>query len=561
MKKLSVKKTASEGIAFGTAYLHKEPDLTPSSHRISEEKIEKEAELFGEAKKKVLEELKKLAEKNDIFQAHLMMADDFTLQEGILTKIRTEKMNAQMALSETAQEIAAIFEAMDDEYMRERAADVKDVAKRFMAALKGEKLSDFSDIHTPVILVARDLYPSDTAALDLNYVKGFITEEGGVTSHVSIMAKGAGLPALVGAEGILAAVKEQDKICMDGETGEIVINPDEETEEIFRKKAQEYKERTELYASVSNLSACTIDGREVRICANVGDLEDVKAAAERKADGVGLFRSEFLYMENSHFPTEEEQFEVYKEAAKLCPLELTIRTLDIGGDKGLSYYAFDPEENPFLGWRAIRISLTLKDMFRTQLRAILRASAFGHIRIMFPMIISLEELREAKQLTEECKKELEQEKIPFDREIQMGMMMETPASVLLAEDFAQEADFFSIGTNDLTQYLLAVDRGNKKIASMYNSFHPAVLRAISHVIEAGHKYKIPVGMCGEFASDSKATGILLGMGLDEFSMSSSQIAKIKYKIRNMNYEEEKKKAQTVLGIRTVQETEAFLAEK
>ena len=551
MKKLSVKKTASEGIAFGAAYLYREPDLTPSGHRIAEEDVEKEINFFLEAKKMVLEELEKLAEKNDIFQAHLMMADDFTLQEGVLTKIQTEKTNAQMALSETSQEIAAIFEAMDDEYMRERAADVRDVTKRFMAALKGEKLSDFSDIHTPVILVARDLYPSDTAALDLNYVKGFITEEGGVTSHVSIMAKGAGLPALVGAEGILAAVKEQDRICMDGETGEIVINPDEETEKLFQKKAREYKERTELYACVMEHPACTLDGREVRICANVGNLEDVKAAVQRKADGVGLFRSEFLYMENDHFPTEEEQFEVYKEAARLCPEELTIRTLDIGGDKELSYYAFDPEENPFLGWRAIRISLTLKDMFRTQLRAILRASAFGHIRIMFPMIISLEELWEAKQLTEECKKELEQEKIPFDKEIQMGMMMETPASVLLAEEFAQEADFFSIGTNDLTQYLLAVDRGNKKIASMYDSFHPAVLRAISHIIDAGHKYDIPVGMCGEFASDSKATGILLGMGLDEFSMSSSQTAKIKYKIRNMNYEEEKKNAQAVLGIHTV----------
>ena len=235
MKKLSVKKTASEGIAFGAAYLYREPDLTPSGHRIAEEDVEKEINFFLEAKKMVLEELEKLAKKNDIFQAHLMMADDFTLQEGVLTKIQTEKTNAQMALSETSQEIAAIFEAMDDEYMRERAADVRDVTKRFMAALKGEKLSDFSDIHTPVILVARDLYPSDTAALDLNYVKGFITEEGGVTSHVSIMAKGAGLPALVGAEGILAAVKEQDRICMDGETGEIVINPDEETEKLFQK--------------------------------------------------------------------------------------------------------------------------------------------------------------------------------------------------------------------------------------------------------------------------------------------------------------------------------------
>lgn len=535
MKRLRVEKTASDGIAAGKVYIHRELDLTPSAHPVTEEELDREAECFIQAKKKVLADLEKLAEKNEIFQAHAVMADDFTLQEGVVSKIQAEKCNAQMALDQTVQEIAAIFESMDDEYMRERAADVKDVAKRLMAALKGLELSDFSSIAEPVILVARDLYPSDTATLDLNYVKGFITQEGGVTSHVSIMAKGAGLPALVGAEGILDLVHEDAYICMDAKSGEIVIDPDEEEKAVFREKAEEYRKRKELYETVSQLPACTKDGREVRICANVGNLEDVKAAVERHVDGIGLFRSEFLYMENDHFPTEEEQYEVYKEAAKLCPSELTIRTLDIGGDKSLSYYTFDEEENPFLGWRAIRISLEMKDMFKTQLRAILRASAYGHIRIMFPMIISLEELREAKRLVEECKKELEAEQKAFDPEIELGMMMETPASVLLAEEFAKEADFFSIGTNDLTQYLLAVDRGNKKIAGMYDSFHPAVLRAIAHIIRAGHKCGITVGMCGEFASDERATEILLGMGLDEFSMSSGEASKIKYVIRNMSY--------------------------
>ena len=545
MKKLTVEKTASDGIAEGKVYIHRELNLTPSERTVTEEEMAGEEERFLQAKKQVLADLEKLAEKNEIFQAHAVMADDFTLQEGVVSKIRAEKCNAELALDQTVQEIAAIFESMDDEYMKERAADVKDVAKRLMAALKGEKLSDFSSISEPVILVARDLYPSDTATLDLNYVKGFITQEGGVTSHVSIMAKGAGLPALVGAAGILEMVHEDAYICMDAKTGEIVIDPDEETRNTFGEKAEEYRKRKELYATVSELPACTKDGRKVKICANVGNLEDVKTAVERHVDGIGLFRSEFLYMENDHFPTEEEQFQVYSEAARLCPSELTIRTLDIGGDKSLSYYEFEKEENPFLGWRAIRISLEMKEMFKTQLRAILRASAYGHIRIMFPMIISLEELREAKSLVEECKKELKQEQKAFDDDIELGMMMETPASVLLADEFAREADFFSIGTNDLTQYLLAVDRGNKKISEMYNSFHPAVLRAIAHIIHAGHRSNITVGMCGEFASDERATELLLGMGLDEFSMSSGEASKIKYGIRNMSYADAGEKANNI----------------
>ena len=478
MEKLKVEKTASDGIAEGKVYIHRELNLTPSERTVTEEEMGGEEERFLQAKKQVLSDLEKLAEKNEIFQAHAVMADDFTLQEGVVSKIRAEKWNAEMALHQTVQEIAAIFESMDDEYMKERAADVKDVAKRLLAALKGEKLSDFSSISEPVILVARDLYPSDTATLDLNYVKGFITQEGGVTSHVSIMAKGAGLPALVGAAGILEMVHEDAYICMDAKTGEIVIDPDEDTKAVFAEKAEEYRRRKELYAAVSELPACTKDGRTVKICANVGNLEDVKTAVERHVDGIGLFRSEFLYMENDHFPTEEEQFQVYSEAAKICPSELTIRTLDIGGDKSLSYYEFEKEENPFLGWRAIRISLEMKEMFKTQLRAILRASAFGHIRIMFPMIISLEELREAKSLVEECKRELKQENKAFDDAIELGMMMETPASVLLA---------------------------------------------------------------GEFASDEGATELLLGMGLDEFSMSSGEAAKIKYGIRSMTYAEAQKK--------------------
>lgn len=556
MKKLYAPKTASKGIVIGKVFVKTEVNLEPLPDRINDGQVEAEVNRFLASKEAVKAELTVLAEDNEIFGAHLMMADDFTLEEGVISKIRAEHMNAELALSKTTEEISAIFDMMDDAYMKERAADVKDVGKRFMADLKGTKLGDFSEIHEPVILVAKDLFPSDTAKLNLEYIRAFITQEGGVTSHVSIMAKGIGLPALVGVEGILDAVKDGTFLCMDAASGEIVIEPDEQTLAEYEKKQEEYEAYRKMVEEVSQLPAETTDGRRVTICGNVGNVEDVQAAMGNHVDGIGLFRSEFLYMEGSHFPTEEEQYAVYRKAVEICPQELTIRTLDIGGDKKLPYYEFEPEENPFLGWRAIRISLEMKDMFRDQLRAILRASAYGNIRIMFPMIISVEELREAKELLEVCKKELEAEGIPFDKNIQAGMMIETPASVMLAEELAEEADFFSIGTNDLTQYTLVVDRGNKKISSMYNSFHPAVLRAIARVIRAGHAAGIKVGMCGEFASDAAAAKILLGMGLDEFSMSSGEAANIRYIIRHLNYTEAQETAGAVLKCKTVEEVMA-----
>ncbi len=558
MKRLYAPKTASRGIVIGKVYVKQEVNLKPREDVISEELAQAEVDRFLKAKEEVKAELAGLAEDNEIFAAHLMMADDFTLEEGVVSKIRAEYLNAELAVSRTVEEIQAIFDMMDDAYMKERAADVKDVGKRFMASLKGVRMGDFSDIREPVILVARDLFPSDTAKLNLEYIKGFITQEGGVTSHVSIMAKGIGLPALVGVEGILEAVENGTVLCMDAAAGEILVEPDQETLAEYEKKQKAYEEYRAMLEQVSRLPAQTTDGRRVSICGNVGNVEDVKQAVCHHVDGIGLFRSEFLYMESSHFPTEEEQLEVYRSAARLCPEELTIRTLDIGGDKALPYYQFEEEENPFLGWRAIRISLDMRDMFKTQLRAILRASTEGRIRIMFPMMISLEELREARAVLEECKSELTREGLPFDPDIQAGMMIETPASVLMAEELAREADFFSIGTNDLTQYLLAVDRGNKKISSMYNSFHPAVLRAISRVIEAGHRAGIKVGMCGEFASDEKASALLLGMGLDEFSMSSGEAANIRYTIRGLSYAKAKEQAEQVLACGTVEEVMKIL---
>lgn len=523
MEIIQVEKTASRGIAVAPVYQYQEPDLTPDSQGICEKQVPEEIEKFENTKNAVIDELQGLAEKNEIFAAHREIAGDFMLHESVISKIQSELKNAQAALHEAVEEIAAIFAGMDDTYMKERAADVRDIGKRMMAGLKGRKLPDLGAMDCEAIVVARDLYPSDTVKMKPEFVKGILTEEGGVTSHVSIMAKSMNIPILVGVKGILAEARDGLLVCMDAEKGEIVIEPDEHTKEQYIARKKAYEEEREILVQLRSQEPVTKSGKRVFLCANVGSLEDIRHAVEMKIDGVGLFRSEFLYMENNHFPTEEEQFEVYREAAKLCPQELTIRTLDIGGDKELSYFVFEKEENPFLGWRAIRICLEMKEMFKEQLRAILRASAFGHVRIMFPMIISLSELREAKALVEECKQELRAEGKEFDETIEVGMMMETPASVLLAEEFAKEADFFSIGTNDLTQYLLAVDRGNKKIADKYDFMHPAVLKAIRHIIEAGHKEQIKVGMCGEMAGNTETIPLLLEMGLDEFSMSAGSI--------------------------------------
>lgn len=553
MKAIQVERTASRGIVIGKAFLAEKPCHKTVFKTINEQDIPAEIKRYEEAVACAETELSELAKTNTIFGAHLEMAKDIALYEGVTTKIRDMKYCAEEALEATAAEFIMIFESMDDEYMRERAADVKDVRFRLMCNLQGVKANPYEGIKEEVILVAQDLTPSDTVLLDLKYILGFITQEGGITSHVSILAKGLGLPALVGVERILSEVKQGDLLIMDAGEGKIYIDPDEETLVNYLELQLQQRQRQDELKKLNGLPAVTKDGKEVSLCINVGGVKDIKKALEVRTDGVGLFRTEFLYMDNTHFPTEEEQFAVYKEAAELCPKELTIRTLDIGGDKELSYYKFDHEDNPFLGWRAIRISLDLKDMFKTQLRAILRASAFGHIRIMFPMIISLEELRSAKKLVEECKQELDLQNITYDWGIETGMMIETPASVLLIDDFAAEADFFSIGTNDLTQYLLAVDRGNKKISGLYNSFHPAVLRSIQKVIEAGHQNHIKVGMCGEFASDERAALLLLGMGLDEFSMSSSEVLNVKHMIRQAAYEEAQHLAKRACECRTIEE--------
>ena len=550
MEKIRVERIASKGITAGNKRQEvmqvQEPDLY-----IPEDPA-KEIAIHDAAVKKVAGKLEKQAQDNAIFGGHLELVKDIALQQGVMDKIQNGQ-NVQQALVQTVDEYRVIFEMMDDEYMRERAADIVDVRDQLLRAIKGIEELSFTDLEKQTILVAKDLTPSDTATINFERVCGFITEEGGVTSHVSIIARNHAVPAFVGVSGIMDKVRDQEEVILDAVDGYIILEPDEQTKAVYLQKIKDYDALQTAMEQEAGQAAVTTDGHSVQVCANVGNLQDVEQAVTKGIDGIGLFRSEFLYMENTHFPTEEEQFEAYKKAAEQVGKDVIIRTLDIGGDKELSYYAWDPEENPFLGWRAIRICLTKKDLFKTQLRALLRASAYGTIRIMYPMIISLEELREANALLEECKEELRQEKISFDENIQTGMMMETPASVFLAQDFAKEVEFFSIGTNDLTQYVLAVDRGNTKIAALYDSFHPAVIRAIAAIITAGHQAGIPVGMCGEFASDENAIRLLLGLGLDEFSVNAGSVALVKHRIRNSSLSECQKLAKTVLEKTTTKE--------
>ncbi len=548
MKKLQVSKVFSRGIAVGPVFCVKEVETKIATYQVNtKEEKDKEIDRFEKAKEKVLSDLFVVAADNPIFQGHVAIVSDFMLTDQVKQKIEANQ-NAEAAVSGAITELKQMFEAMDDEYMRGRAADMVDVGDQLIAALQNRSNDKFASLNQRSVIVARDLYPSDTARIDLDKVAGFITEEGGVTSHVSIMAKSLGIPALVGVVGILDAVEGVDKIVFDAETGEIYLDPDDSFVDEYVAKQKQQAEQNAKWLEAADKPAKTLDGHEVKIYANVGNISDVEKAVAQKCTGVGLFRSEFLYMENDHFPTEEEQFNAYKQAVETLGGEMIIRTLDIGGDKALTYYTFEAEENPFLGFRAIRMCLAMPEILITQFKALLRAAKFGTIKIMLPMLISLDEAKQARELLEKAKDELQKEGKEFAEQVELGMMIETPAAVMLADDFAKEMDFFSIGTNDLTQYVLAVDRGNKKINQLYNSFDPAVLRAISTVIDAGHRAGIEVGMCGEFASDSLATKLLLGLGLDEFSMASSETPRIKQMVRELNYEECAKRARDIIKL-------------
>ncbi|OOE54954.1 phosphoenolpyruvate-protein phosphotransferase PtsI [Salinivibrio kushneri] len=566
---------ASPGIAFGKALLLQEEDVVINKDKIAASQIDKEIQRVLDAReqsKTQLEAIKDKAretfgeEKEAIFEGHIMLLEDEELEEEIVSFIKSNLATADHAIYSVIEEQAVTLESLDDDYLKERAADIRDIGSRFVKNALGINMVSLSAINEEVILVANDLTPSETAQVDLNYVLGFITDIGGRTSHSSIMARSLELPAIVGTNDATSKVKNGDMLVLDAINNQIVINPsDQELSKFKAIRDQHIAEKAEL-AKLKDLPAITLDGHQVEVCGNVGTVKDCDGVNRNGGEGVGLYRTEFLFMDRDSLPTEEEQYQAYKAVAKAIDGHpVIIRTMDIGGDKDLPYMNLPEEMNPFLGWRAVRISLDRREILRDQLRAILRASAHGKIRVMFPMIISVEEIRELKEAIETYKAELRQEGHDFDADLEIGVMVETPAAAAIAHHLAKEVEFFSIGTNDLTQYTLAVDRGNELISHLYNPLSPAVLTVIKQVIDASHAEGKWTGMCGELAGDEKATLLLMGMGLDEFSMSAISIPRIKKIIRNANFADVKAMADKALTLPTAAEIEAyvekFIAEK
>ena len=553
----------SPGIAFGKALLLKEDEIIIDRKKISADQVDQEVERFlaGRAKASAqLEIIKTKAgetfgeEKEAIFEGHIMLLEDEELEQEIIALIKDEHATADAAAYSVIETQATALEELDDEYLKERAADVRDIGKRLLRNILGMTIVDLGSIQDEVILVATDLTPSETAQLNLNKVLGFITDLGGRTSHTSIMARSLELPAIVGTSDVTKQVHNGDYLILDAVNNQIYVNPTPEVIEELKAVHNQYVTEKNDLAKLKDLPAITLDGHQVEVCANIGTVRDVAGAERNGAEGVGLYRTEFLFMDRDSLPTEEEQFQAYKAVAEAVGSQAVIvRTMDIGGDKDLPYMNLPKEENPFLGWRAIRICMDRKEILHAQLRAILRASSFGKLRIMFPMIISIEEVRELKQELELLKAQLRDEGKAFDESIEVGVMVETPAAAAIAHHMAKEVDFFSIGTNDLTQYTLAVDRGNELISHLYNPMSPAVLTLIKQVIDASHAEGKWTGMCGELAGDERATLLLLGMGLDEFSMSAISIPRIKKIIRNTNFEDVKALADEALAQPTVQE--------
>lgn len=557
---------ASDGVAIGKVYLFEKTEIILNEENIHESDVEKELNSLNSAIEEYSNELKNRETTTDaedeVRNAHIELVSDPSLIEMASDKIKNSLQNAELALHSTIQEMASVFEMLDDEYLRERAADYRDIGENIMYKLKGIAPKTLSSLDDDYIIVAEELTPTDTSTMDKDHVLGLVMELGGKTSHSSIIAQTLGIPAVVGMKDIRSNLKNDDFIILDALEGVVIVNPDEKTIADYEAKFASIKANKELAEKYKFEKPVTLDGRSVEVVSNIGGIEDLKLALEDGAEGVGLFRTEFLYMEGNDFPTEEYQFSVYKEAAELLEGKpLIIRTLDIGGDKGLDYFEFPKEENPFLGWRALRIGFDRKDILRTQLRAILRASAFGDVKILLPMIISVQEIQTVQEYIEEFKSELRDEGHDFNENIEVGIMIETPASVFVAEDLIQNCDFFSIGTNDLTQYILAVDRGNEKISHLYDYFNPAVLRAIKQVIDASHKYGKWTGMCGSMASDVQATYLLLGMGLDEFSSVSSKVGLIKSVINNAKLSEAEKFAEKVLSLSQIDDIRVLLKEK
>ena len=556
---------ASGGLAIGNLYLFSREEVVVDDRKIREEEADDEFKKVKDSINAYIDQLSNNegaseAQKN-IAAAHTELLSDPYFTDTIESKIKNELKNSELALDETIKEMVEIMSQIDDDYLRERASDYKDIGLQVMYKLKKITPKDLAHLDKNSIVISKELTPSDTSNMDKEAVVGFATNLGGKTSHTSIIAQTLDMPALVGMGDISTKIKGGEKAILDGNEGLLIVNPSQEEIDNYTALIKEQKEKKERLKLIKDKEAVTKDGKKIEVSANIGNLEDLKIAIENGCDGVGLFRTEFLYMQSSEFPSEEKQFEVYKEATQMLgDKPLIIRTLDIGGDKGLDYFDFPKEENPFLGYRAIRLCLDKKDMFKDQLRALVRASAFGNLKIMIPFVVNINELKEARNMIEEIKKELDQEGIAYNKDLDVGIMVETSASIIMADKFIKYADFFSIGTNDLTQYTLAVDRGNENIADLYSNYNPAVLRAIKHVIDISHEAGKWTGMCGAFASDTEATKLLLGLGLDEFSGSSAKIAEIKDTIINSDQNKESEFAAKAIDCESTEEVESLVKE-
>lgn len=546
MSKLIKGIAASDGVAIAKAYLLVEPDLTfDKNEKVTD--VEGEVAKFNSAIEASKVELTKIrnnaevqlgADKAAIFDAHLLVLDDPELIQPIQDKIKNENANAATALTDVKTQFVTIFESMDNEYMKERAADIRDVSKRVLSHILGVELPNPSMIDESVVIVGNDLTPSDTAQLNKEFVQGFATNIGGRTSHSAIMSRSLEIPAIVGTKSITQEVKQGDMIIVDGLNGDVIVNPTEDELIAYQDKRERYFADKKELQKLRDADTVTVDGVHAELAANIGTPNDLPGVIENGAQGIGLYRTEFLYMGRDQMPTEEEQFEAYKEVLEaMGGKRVVVRTLDIGGDKELSYLNLPEEMNPFLGYRAIRLCLAQQDIFRPQLRALLRASVYGKLNIMFPMVATINEFREAKAILLEEKENLKNEGHDISDDIELGIMVEIPATAALADVFAKEVDFFSIGTNDLIQYTLAADRMSERVSYLYQPYNPSILRLVKQVIEASHKEGKWTGMCGEMAGDETAIPLLLGLGLDEFSMSATSILKARRQINGLSKNE------------------------
>lgn len=551
----------SEGIGIGKVVLIEEHDLTVEKKSVTDtdaelKRLQDAIEKFVSITNEMADKMAKTVGEQDadILRGHIIMLQDPMIEEQISALMISEKISAEMALEQVLDQTAEMFAAVPDELIQKRATDLMDIKSRMLKILMGIEEVDISQVPENTVLVARDLTPSMTAGINPANIAGILTEVGGRTSHSAILARAMEIPAVLSIEGICGIVKNGDTVVLDGSKGEAIVNPDEATVKEFEKKFADYAAEKELLKAYKGKPSQTKDGVKVELVSNIGKPEDADKVVECDGEGIGLFRTEFLFMDRDSVPTEEEQFEAYKKVAETMKGKpVIIRTLDIGGDKSIPYLGLETEENPFLGFRAIRFCLKRRDIYEVQLRALLRASSFGDIKIMVPLVTGVDELRAVKVILEDIKRQLDKDGIAYNKDVKVGVMMETPAACMMADALAKEADFFSIGTNDLTGYTMAVDRGNAKVAYLYSTYNPAVLRAIKRIIECGKAEGIMVGMCGEAAADPKLIPLLLAFGLDEFSVSATSVLKTRKTISDCNIDECKALAEKVMKCVTEEE--------